>query len=253
MSLVESFNLSGKTALVTGGTKGIGGAIAWGLAQAGADIAVVSRKPDASLAEKFEQLGRRFFHHQADLTQRKAIKAVVPAVREAMGEVDILVNNAGICLRAPVLEFSESDWDSTIEINLTAAFLLTQAAGAHMLSRGWGKVINVASVLAYQGGLNIPAYVAAKHGLAGLTKAFANDWAGKGVCVNAIAPGYFSTELTRDLEQDAERYQAILARIPAGRWGTGKDIAGLALFLASPASDYVNGAVLAVDGGWLGR
>lgn len=251
MPVMQSFDLSGKVALVTGGTKGIGRAVATALAQAGADLATVSRRPDPDFAQEISALGRVYHHFVADLTLREQTKRVVPAVLAQMGRVDILVNCAGICPRTEVLNFPEADWDATLEIDLTASFVLTQQAGADMLPRGWGKVINVASVLAFQGGKNVPAYAAAKHGLLGLTKSFANDWAAKGVNVNAIAPGYFSTELTSDLWQDPERYQAILARIPAGRWGQGKDIAGLALFLASPASDYVNGSVFSVDGGWM--
>jgi len=251
MSVLDSFELSGKVALVTGGTKGIGRAVAASLAQAGADLATVSRRPDPEFEREVTALGRAYGHFPADLTHRDQTRTVVPAVLQQMGHIDILVNCAGICPRTEVLNFPEADWDATLEIDLTASFVLTQQAGADMLSRGWGKVINVASVLAFQGGRNVPAYAAAKHGLLGLTKSFANDWAAKGVNVNAIAPGYFSTELTSDLWQDPERYQAILERIPAQRWGKGPDIAGLALFLASPASDYVNGSVFTVDGGWM--
>lgn len=251
MSVLKSFELTGKVALVTGGTKGIGRAMATSLAQAGADIATVSRGPEPEFEQEVTALGRAYGHFAADLTHREQTKAVVPAVLEKMGRIDILVNCAGICPRTEVLNFPEADWDATLEIDLTASFVLTQQAGADMLPRGWGKVINVASVLALQGGRNVPAYAAAKHGLLGLTKSFANDWASKGVNVNAIAPGYFSTELTSDLWKDPERYQAILQRIPAQRWGQGTDIAGLALFLASPASDYINGSVFTVDGGWM--
>ena len=251
MSVLDSFELSGKVALVTGGTKGIGRAVATSLAQAGADLATVSRGPDPEFEREMTALGRAYGHFPADLTHRDQTRKVVPAVLEKMGRVDILVNCAGMCPRTEVLNFPEADWDATLEIDLTASFVLTQQAGADMLPRGWGKVINVASVLAFQGGKNVPAYAAAKHGLLGLTKSFANDWASKGVNVNAIAPGYFSTELTSDLWKDPERYQAILERIPAQRWGQGSDIAGLALFLASPASDYINGSVFTVDGGWM--
>ena len=251
MSVIDSFDLTGKVALVTGGTKGIGRAMATALAQAGADIATASRRPDPEFEQEVAALGRTYGHFAADLTHRDQTRTVVPAVLEKMGRVDILVNCAGICPRTEVLDFPEADWDATLEIDLTASFVLTQKAGADMLPRGWGKVINVASVLAFQGGRNVPAYAAAKHGLLGLTKSFANDWASKGVNVNAIAPGYFSTELTSDLWKDPERYQSIRDRIPAQRWGQGSDIAGLALFLASPASDYINGSVFTVDGGWM--
>ncbi|MCK4961865.1 MAG: SDR family oxidoreductase, partial [Anaerolineales bacterium] len=196
-------------------------------------------------------LGRRYMHYPADLTNRDQTKEVIPAVLEKMGDVHILVNNAGIIRRSPAVDQSEDDWDSTLETDLTSTFLLSQAAGRIMLKKGKGKIINMASVLAFQGGINVTAYTSAKHGVVGLTKAFANDWASKGVNVNALAPGFFATELTEPIKKDPERSKSITARTPAGRWGLPEDIAGATVFLASPASDFINGVVLPVDGGWL--
>lgn len=249
--IIEQFRLDDKVAVITGGTKGIGRSITLALAEAGADIAVVSRKNDAELASIIAGLGRKYCHHSADLTQRTATKAVIPAVVDQMGTVDILVNNAGLIRRAQAVDFCEDDWDATIAIDLTAAFILAQAAGRVMLSKGRGKIINVASVLSLQGGINVVAYTAAKHGLAGLTKSLANEWACHGVNVNALAPSYFVTELTEALQSDPVRSAAVMARTPVRRWGQPEDIAGAAVFLASPASDYVHGIVLPVDGGWL--
>ena len=249
--ILDKFRIDGQVAVVTGGTKGIGKATAAALAEAGADIAVVSRSPHPDVEKAVLALGRRYMHHAADLTNRGHIKKVIPAVLEKMGDINILVNNASICPRAPAVEYSEGDWDATMEIDLTASFLLSQAAGRTMLKNGRGKIINIASVLAFQGGINIVAYAASKHGVAGLTKALANDWASKGVNVNALAPSYISTELIEPLMKDPVRSKSILARIPAGRWGTPEDISGATVFLASPASDFVNGVVLSVDGGWM--
>jgi 2-deoxy-D-gluconate 3-dehydrogenase len=249
--ILEQYRLDGRVAVVTGGTKGIGRAIALALADAGADIAVVSRKDDPALALAITSSGRRYFHTSADLTQRAATRAVIPAVVDRLGTVDILVNNAGLILRTPAVDFSEDDWDATLAIDLSAAFILSQAAGRVMLAKGRGKIINVASVLSVQGGVNVVAYAAAKHGLAGLTKALANEWARQGVNVNALAPAYFTTELTEALQADPVRNAAITARTPAGRWGQPEDIAGAAVFLAAPASDYLHGVILPVDGGWL--
>ena len=247
----ERFRIEGQIALVTGGTRGIGKAVALAFAEAGADIAVVSRNPNQEVEKAILALGRRYMHHAADLTNRDNTKEVIPVVLEEMGDVNILVNNAGICQRAPAVEYSEADWDAVLEIDLSAAFILSQAAGRIMLNNGRGKIINIASVLAFQGGINIVAYAAAKHGVAGLTKALANDWASKGINVNAIAPSYFATNFIEPLMRDPVRSKAILGRIPAGRWGRPEDIAGAAVFLASPASDFVHGAILPVDGGWM--
>ena len=249
--ILDKFRLDGKTAVVTGGTKGIGKAIALALADAGADIAVVSRSPHPDIEKVILDLGRRYMHHAADLTEREQTRNVIPAIVKRMGDVDILVNNAGIIRRSPAAEYSERDWDATLEIDLTAPFILSQAAGRIMLKKGKGKIINIASALSFQGGLNVTAYASAKHGVVGLTKALANDWASKGVNVNALAPSFFVTELTEAIQKDPDRSQSITARTPAGRWGTPDDIAAAAVFLASPASDYVHGVILPVDGGWL--
>ncbi len=249
--ILDDFRLDGKIALVTGGTKGLGRAMALGLAQAGADLALVSRSPNPELAAEIESLGRRCFHHAADLTEREQIKGVIPAVAGEMGGLDILVNDAGINRRYPVTEFPEEEWSRVLEIQLNATFLLSQAAARIMLEKGRGKIINIASVLSFQGGLYVPAYTAAKHAVVGLTKSFANDLASKGINVNAIAPGWYATELTAAVKDDPARYKSILDRIPAGRWGDPSELAGAVVFLASKASDYVHGTVLAVDGGWL--
>jgi len=251
--ILDKFRIEKQVAVVTGGTKGLGKAIAIALAEAGADIAVVSRTPHQDIERSVLSLGRRYVHHAADLTKREETKAVIPAVMEKMGSVDILVNSSGICPRAPAKEFSESDWDATLEIDLSASFILAQAAGRIMLERGKGKIVNIASILAFQGGINIVAYAAAKHGIAGITKALANEWAGQGVNVNAIAPGYIATEFIDPLMKDPDRSKAILERTPAGRWGDPDDIAAAAVYLASSASDYVHGTVLTVDGGWMAR
>jgi 2-deoxy-D-gluconate 3-dehydrogenase len=239
-------------AVVTGASRGLGRSIAIGLAEAGADIVAVSRTPSEELERFVLGLGRRYAHVQADLTRRPETRKVIPAALESMGDVNILVNNAGIIKRSPSVEYSEEDWDNTFEIDLASAFILSQAAAKVMLKKRKGKIINITSVLSFQGGLNVIAYASAKHGLAGLTKALANDWAGKGINVNAIAPSYFETELTEALQKDPARFEAIRGRTPAGRWGGHDDIAGAAVFLASPASDYVHGVNLPVDGGWLG-
>jgi 2-deoxy-D-gluconate 3-dehydrogenase len=249
--ILERFRLDGEVALVTGGTKGLGRAIVLALAEAGADIATVSRSPHPDIEKAVLAVGRRYIHHAADLSQREQTREVVSAVLERMGDLNILINNAGIILRSPAAHYPETDWDTTLEIDLTAPFLLSQAAGHLMLKKGRGKIINVASVLAFQGGINVTAYAAAKHGVSGLTKALANDWAGKGINVNAIAPGWFTTELTDPIQQDPERSEAILARVPGRRWGMPEDIAGAAVFLACRASDFLHGVILPVDGGWM--
>lgn len=250
--ILDRFRLDGKVAVVTGGAKGIGRGIATALAEAGADIAVVSRTPDPDIEKTILELGRRYIHHSADLTKRAQTRNVIPTIMDKMGDLDILVNNAGIIRRSPAVEHPEEDWDDTLESDLTAVFILSQAAGRIMLKKGRGKIINIASVLSFQGGINIVAYTSAKHGVAGLTRALANDWASKGINVNAIAPGYFATEFTEALQKDPERSKSILGRSPAGRWGNPlEDIAGAAVFLASPASDFIHGVILPVDGGWM--
>ena len=249
--ILDSFKLDGKIALVTGGTRGLGQAMALGLAEAGADLALVSRSPNPEFAKQVEGLGRRCFHLAADLTVRQEIHQVVPAVVAELGGLDILVNNAGLNHRAELLDFPEEQWDRVMEVQLNASFFLSQAAGRVMAQKGRGKIVNIASVLSFQGGIGIPAYTAAKHAVAGLTKAFSNSLAPKGINVNAIAPGYFATDLTAPLKADPERNRMILERTPAGRWGQPRELAGAVLFLASSASDFVHGSVLGVDGGWL--
>lgn len=249
--ILDSFRLDGLVAVVTGGTKGLGKAIAVAMAEAGANIAVVSRSADPDIEKYVLAQRRRYLHHSADLTKREQTKGVIPAVVAELGDVNILVNNAGIIRRSPAALYIEKDWDDTLEIDLTTAFILSQAAGQVMLKKGKGKIINVASVLGLQGGINVMAYTSAKHGVIGLTKALSNEWAGKGINVNAIAPGYFATELTSALQRDTRRSKLITDRTPAGRWGAPEDLAGAAVFLASPASDFIHGVVLPVDGGWM--
>ena len=249
--ILDRFRLDGKIAVVTGGTKGMGKAMALAMAEAGADIATVSRRPDPDLEKAIVALGRQYLHHSADLTKREETREVIPAIVDKMGDVGILINNAGIIRRSPAIEHPEDDWDTTLEIDLTAPFILSQAAGQIMLKKGKGKIINVASVLAFQGGLNVAGYASAKHGVAGLTKALANDWAAKGINVNALAPSFFTTEFTEAIQNDPDRSKSVTERTPAGRWGNVEDIAGAAVFLASPASDFINGVILPVDGGWM--
>lgn len=249
--ILDKFRLDGRTAIVTGGTKGLGRVMTMAMAEAGADVGVVSRRPDSDLERAILALKRRYMHHPADLTRREEIRKVVPSILKEMGSVDILINNAGIIRRSQAIEHSEIDWDTTLEIDLTAPFLLSQAAGRIMVKKRRGKIINIASVLAFQGGVNVVAYSSAKHGIAGLTKALANDWASKGINVNALAPSFFITEFTEPIQTNLERSKSIIQRTPAGRWGNAGDIAGAAVFLASPASDFIHGVVLPVDGGWM--
>lgn len=251
--MTSPFDLTGKAAIVTGANTGIGQAIAVALAEAGADVALAGRSPADETAEQIRALGRGAVPIEADLATIAPVQGVVEGALGAFGRIDILVNNAGTIRRAEAAEFSEADWDAVVDTNLKSLFFLCQAAGRHMLGQGSGKIINIASLLSFQGGIRVPSYAAAKSGVAGLTKALANEWAGRGVNVNAIAPGYIATNNTAALQADETRNRQILERIPAGRWGGPKDIAGAAVFLASPAADYVNGHILAVDGGWLGR
>jgi len=246
------FDLTGKVALVTGGNAGLGQAIAVALAQAGADIVSTSRRPAEEAHALVTGLGRRFLSIQADLSTTKPIANIVEQAL-AFGGLDILVNNAGIIRRAESVDFTEDDWDAVIDTNLKSAFFLAQAAGRHMIAQGRGKIINVASMLSFQGGIRVPSYTASKSGLAGITRLLACEWASKGVNVNAIAPGYMTTDNTAALRADEKRNAAILDRIPAGRWGDASDLGGAAVFLASRASDYVHGAIIPVDGGWLAR
>ena len=251
--MTNPFDLNGRAAIVTGANKGIGRAIALALAEAGADVALAGRSPADETAEAVRALGRRAVLIAADLGSAEPAQRIVEEALAAFGRLDILVNNAGIIRRAEAAEYDEADWDAVIDINLKSLFFLCQAAGRHMLGEGRGKIVNIASLLSFQGGIRVPAYAAAKSGVAGITRALANEWAARGVNVNAIAPGYIATENTAALQADETRNRQILERIPAGRWGAPSDIGGAAVFLASPASDYVNGHILAVDGGWLGR
>lgn len=255
MSILDQFKLTGKTALVTGCKRGIGKAIALGLAEAGADIIGVSATLAAGsdVEREVRALGRSFHGYAADFSNRPALYDFIAAVKRDFPRIDILCNNAGTILRAPAAEHSDEYWDKVIEINLNAQFILTREIGRDMVARGAGKIIFTASLLTFQGGITVPGYAASKGGIGSLVKAFANEWAGKGVNVNAIAPGYISTDNTEALRHDAVRSQQILARIPAGRWGETEDFKGAAVYLASPAAAYVHGTVLLVDGGWMGR
>jgi 2-deoxy-D-gluconate 3-dehydrogenase len=247
------FDLTGKAAIVTGGNKGLGQGIALALAEAGADIAVVSTRTETETVEAVKALGRRAIHIAADLTSTEPVERIVSTTLAELGGLDILVNNAGMIRRADSVDFTETDWDAVIDLNLKSAFFLAQAAGKHMIAQGGGKIINIASMLSFQGGIRVPSYTASKSGIAGITKLLANEWAAKGVNINAIAPGYMATDNTAALQADEARNRSILERIPAGRWGNPSDMAGAAVFLASKASDYVNGITLPVDGGWLAR
>ena len=247
------FDLSGTVAMVTGANTGIGQAIALALAEAGADIAAVGRTPAEETVEKVRALGRRAEIVSADLSTIEPVGRVVAETVEKLGGLDILVNNAGIIRRADSVDFTEADWDAVIDTNLKSVFFLSQAAGRHMLAKGRGKIINIASMLTFQGGIRVPSYTASKSGVGGLTKLLANEWSAKGINVNGIAPGYIATNNTAALQADVTRNRQIVERIPAGRWGKPSDLGGAAVFLASSASDYVDGHILAVDGGWLAR
>jgi 2-dehydro-3-deoxy-D-gluconate 5-dehydrogenase len=252
---LSSFQLTGKNALVTGSHKGLGAAIAVGLATAGANVGCHGRDPNSGPAcDAILATGRKTFYFSGDLADSNVPADLVARTIAEFGSIDILVNNAGVIRRAPAAEYPVEFWDELIGVNLTAVFRLSQLAGQHMLQRGnGGKILNIASLLAFQGGILVPAYAAAKGGVAQLTKALANEWALKGINVNAIAPGYMATDNTEMLRNDPVRSRQILERIPAGRWGAADDITGAAIFLCSSASDYVHGHILAVDGGWLAR
>ena len=251
--LESQFSLTGKKALVTGSSKGIGASIAQALAQAGADIVLVGRTKDSLEATKSAiiNIGRKVEIVLCDVSSADAIKEAFSDI--AALKVDILVNNAGSISRAPAVEAQMDEWNRIIDTNLNSVFQISQACGRAMIAQGAGTIINIASLLSFQGGINVPAYTASKHGVAGVTKALANEWGSRGVTVNAIAPGYISTDNTAALRADADRNASILARIPIGRWGNPEDIASVAVFLASPAARYINGEVLTVDGGWMGR
>ena len=251
---LDSFKLNDKVALVTGASGGLGQAVAIAFAEAGADVSCHgnTRRPDAT-CEAIHKLGRQAIAVTGDLGNRETPRTLIEETINHFGRLDILVNNAGTIRRAPATAYSEEDWATVIEVNLSSVFRLSQLAGRHMIERGRGKILNIASLLSFQGGITVPAYAASKGGVAQLTKALANEWAAKGVNVNAIAPGYMRTDNTKALQQDETRNRQILERIPAGRWGEPSDLAGAAVFLCSAASDYVNGHVLVVDGGWMGR
>jgi 2-deoxy-D-gluconate 3-dehydrogenase len=247
------FDLTGRVAIVTGANTGIGQGIAVALAQAGADVALVGRSSADETADLVRRAGRRAALVAADLSSIAPVQDVVEQTLGELGGLDILVNNAGIIRRADAVDFSEEDWDSVIDTNLKSVFFLSQAAGRHMIAKRRGKIVNIASMLSFQGGIRVPSYTASKSGVAGLTKLLACEWASKGINVNAIAPGYIATNNTAALQADETRNRQIIERIPAGRWGEPSDLGGAAVFLASAASDYVNGHILAVDGGWLAR
>jgi 2-deoxy-D-gluconate 3-dehydrogenase len=255
MGVLDRFKLDGKRALVTGCQRGIGKAMAIGLAEAGADIAGVSQslEPDSAVEKEVRATGRTFRGYSCDFAHRENLQDLVRQVKADFPTIDILMNNAGTILRKPAAEHPDEFWDEVLEVNLSAHFILSREFGRDMLARGSGKIVFTASLLSFQGGITVPGYAAAKGGIATLTKALANEWAGKGVNVNAIAPGSIATENTKALREDPVRSPAILGRIHAGRWGVPEDLVGAAVFLASPASDYVHGEILTVDGGWMGR
>jgi 2-deoxy-D-gluconate 3-dehydrogenase len=252
--ILDKFNLKGKTALVTGSSRGLGAAIAMALAEAGANVAVHgSTRPPEATQKQITALGAQAIALAGNVGEKDVCARLVEQTVQHFGAIDILVNNAGTIRRSPAIEHSEEDWKELIDVNLTSVFRLSQNAGRHMLAQGWGKIVNIASLLTFQGGILVPSYAAAKGGVGQLTKAFANEWAGKGVNVNAIAPGYMDTDNTEALRNNPERAPRILERIPAGRWGKPEDLAGAAVFLASDASDYVHGHILVIDGGWMNR
>ncbi|MBH55172.1 MAG: 2-deoxy-D-gluconate 3-dehydrogenase [Opitutaceae bacterium] len=256
MSVISEFDLKGKTALVTGCSRGIGMAMATGLAEAGADIIGVAAHllgEGSDIEKTVTSIGRKFTAYKCDFSNRDDLYSFIKDVKKKNSKIDILVNNAGTILRKPAAEHPDEFWDEVIAVNLNAQFILTREFGKEMVERGRGKIIFTASLLTFQGGITVPGYAASKGGIGQLTMAFANEWAGKGVNVNAIAPGYISTFNTKDLRADPERSEQILSRIPAGRWGEPDDFKGPVVFLASEASRYVQGATLLVDGGWMGR
>ena len=251
--LESQFSLTGKKALVTGASKGIGASIAIAMAQAGSNVVLVGRSHDSLSATRaaIENLGRSTETLIADVESRAQISEAFKSIEQL--NVEIVVNNAGSISRAPAIETSLEDWDRIIDTNLNSVFQISQLCAKSMLAKGHGRIINIASLLSFQGGINVPAYTASKHAVAGVTKALANEWGAKGVTVNAIAPGYISTDNTQALRNDVDRNTSILARIPIGRWGTPEDLAAVAVFLASPAASYINGEIITVDGGWMGR
>jgi len=250
---MKLFDLTGKVAMVTGTSGGIGQALAIGLAEAGASVVCVTATNSDETVAAIRKLGGKAEQISADLGNADILEDVVRQAMGFFGKIDILVNNAGIIRRTPAVDYPRKDWYDILDVNLPSVFFLCQLVGRHMIERGSGKIINIASMLSFQGGINVPAYAASKHGIAGITKALANEWASKGIQVNAIAPGWIRTRNTAPLIADENRYRSITERIPAGRWGEPEDLKGAVIFLASPASDYVNGHVLCVDGGWMVR
>lgn len=256
MSILNTFSLAGKTAIVTGCKRGIGKAMAIGLAEAGANIIGVSATLESNGSDIEKEIiarGKEFSAYQCDFSDRKSLYKFIEAVKADHPQIDILVNNAGTILRSPAAEHPDEMWDKVIEVNQNAQFILTREIGKEMVARGYGKIIFTASLLTFQGGITVPGYAASKGAIGQLTMAFANEWASKGVNVNAIAPGYIATDNTEALRNDAARSESILSRIPAGRWGKPTDFAGPTVFLASDAAAYMNGSIVLVDGGWMGR
>ena len=251
--MLELFSLKGKVALFTGGSRGLGKAMAIGLAKAGAEVAVVGRKRDQEVIDQIEAQGVRGKFYEYDLANIDGIATLVGEVKKDFGHIDILVNNAGVQSRHKAVDFPKADWDFVLNVNLNAVFFLCQEVGRLMLAQGKGKIINIASLLSFQGGLTVPAYAASKGAVAQFTKSLSNEWASQGINVNCIAPGYMDTEMNTALIADATRSRQIMDRIPAGRWGKPEDMVGAAVYLASDASDYVNGSAIIVDGGWMGR
>ncbi len=251
--MLDIFNLQGQVALFTGASRGLGKAMAVGLAKAGADVAVVGRKHDQDVLDQIAAQGQtgRFYEH--DLADIDGIPALVAKAKADFGKIDILVNNAGVQSRHKAAEFPRKDWNFVIDVNMNAVFFMCQEVGKLMLAQGRGKIINIASLLSFQGGLTVPAYAAAKGAVAQFTKSLSNEWASQGININCIAPGYMDTEMNTALMADATRSRQILERIPAGRWGKPEDMVGAAVYLASRASDYVNGTTITIDGGWMGR
>jgi len=252
--ILDKFSLKGKVALVTGSNKGIGQSYTLALAEAGADVIGVSFETDFTETERLiNATGRKFKYYINDFSKRESLYDFIKKVKADFPKIDILVNNAGTILRKPIAEHPDEYWDKVIEINLSSQFILTRELGKEMAERGYGKIVFIASLLAFQGGILVPGYAASKGGIKQLAMSFANEWASKGVTINAIAPGYIATDNTKPLREDPERNKSILARIPAGRWGDPSDLMGTVVFLASPASDYLNGTIVTVDGGWMGR
>lgn len=250
---LNKFSLEGKVALVTGANTGLGQGIAVSLAEAGADIAAAGIVSADETGEKVAALGRKFINIDANLMTIEPIDRIIDETLSGLGGLDILVNNAGMIRREDSVNFSEADWDAVMNVNIKSAFFMSQAAGRKMIDQGHGKIINIASMLSFQGGIRVPSYTASKSGIAGITRLLANEWASKNININAIAPGYMATDNTQQLREDPVRSAEILGRIPAGRWGEPSDVGGTAVFLASQAADYLNGAIIPVDGGWLAR